>query len=425
MTQAPDPAAGQGGGTRPPGSGGARRRRRGGRGRGSGGGGGQGASQGQGQGQGQGRAQGQSQGQGNRNQGGGSRQGGSKSSAGKGAGGNRGGQGTARGKPGPTGAGQGGRGRGGAGDGQRQGASRSRAGATAITTTREPELTQPAALEDARADLLSDQRTAAHHAHRRARLIASAPAVVVLVVVGAVVTLAASPLAGAIAGVVAGILWWTFTLREARRVVLRSMRVQDVDVEGLARLENLVDGLCASMGLTPPEIRTIHDPSGNAIVVGRRPDDAVLVVTTGLLVSLDPVALEGVLAHELIHVKNGDIAPATVAVAVMLPLALFSASVGDTVHRWAGRGREFRADADAVRVTRYPPGLRDALSAMSSGASPQPPSPLAQGAMARATRWLWAVALPDPGGTGTGARTATATGGLDAPAARIAALDEW
>jgi Zn-dependent protease with chaperone function len=278
---------------------------------------------------------------------------------------------------------------------------------------------QPAALEDARADLLSDQRTAAHHAHRRARLIAAAPGFVVFVVVGVIVTLAASPLAGVIAGVVAGALWWTFTLREARRVVLRSMRVEDVDADGMARLENLVDGLCATMGLTPPEVRTIEDSSVNAIVVGRRPDDAVLVVTTGLLTTLDPVALEGVLAHELTHVKNGDIAPATVAVAVLLPLAVFSASVGDTVHRWAGRGREFRADADAVRVTRYPPGLRDALSTMASGGPARPSSPLAAGAMARATRWLWAVALPGPAGSGAGA------GELDAPAARIAALDEW
>jgi len=127
------------------------------------------------------------------------------------------------------------------------------------------------------------------------------------------------------------------------------------------------------------------------------------------------------LAHELTHVKNGDIAPATVAVAVLLPVALVTASVGATVHRWAGRGREFRADADAVRVTRYPPGLRDALAAMVAGPVPLAPSPLADGALARTTRWLWAVALPGPG-TEPGEKGGV--GELDAPLSRIAALDE-
>jgi len=424
MIQPSEAGGGQSGSGQPGGSGGSRRRRRGGRGRGSGSRQGQSQAQGQGQPKPQAQAQAQAQAKGQGGQG--SRQGAAKA-PGKG-GGQRASSAKSKGQAQTRGRGQGGGGAAapqGGGGRTRHPAAGARGGADAAAATRAPDGADAGGtvLEDARADLLRDQRAAAHRAHRRARLIAAAPGLVVFVVVGAVLAAAVSPVVGLVAGVVAGFLWWAFTLREARRVVLRAMKAQDLDVEGMARLENLVEGLCATMGLAPPEVLAVDDPSRNAIVVGRTPGDAALVVTTGLLASLDPVALEGVLAHELTHIKNGDIAPATVAAAVLLPVAAITPSVGATVHRWAGLGREFRADADAVRVTRYPPGLRDALAAMAQGPAPRPPSPLADGALARATRWLWAVALPGP--AAAKADGAAEVGELDAPSARIAALDEW
>jgi len=107
---------------------------------------------------------------------------------------------------------------------------------------------------------------------------------------------------------------------------------------------------------------------------------------------------------------------------VLLPLARLL-PVAELVHTLAGRGREFSTDRLAVSVTRYPPGLRDALVLMAEGPAPAPSSPLAEGGVARATRWLWTVALPDtPHST---ALRSGAVGELDAPAVRIAALDEW
>jgi Zn-dependent protease with chaperone function len=270
-----------------------------------------------------------------------------------------------------------------------------------------------------------DEHDPSRSARRRALTIAAVPAVVVAVVVGVVVALAASVVVGVVAGAVAGLAWWIVTLLGGRRVLLRALGAHEPDEGTIARAENLVDGLCATMGLVAPEMLVVDDPSCNAMAVGWRPGDAALVVTSGLLSSLGPVSLEGVLAHELAHIKRGDIAPATVAAAVLLPLAAVTPAAAVVVHRWAGIGREFRADAVAVGVTRFPPGLRDALATMVEGPVPVAPSPLADSAVARATRWLWAVALPSPETVGADVpEVDLLTGQLDAPVVRIAALDE-
>jgi heat shock protein HtpX len=150
---------------------------------------------------------------------------------------------------------------------------------------------------------------------------------------------------------------------------------------------------------------------------------AFLIVTTGLVDALDPVQLEGVLAHELMHVKCADIVPATMAAAVALPLVAVLPGMANMVHALAGRGREFRTDARAVGVTRYPPGLRQALAVMVDGPVPRSPSPLAGRGVAHVTRWLWTVSLPDAGGERR--PQGNVAGQLDDAGVRIAALDEW
>lgn len=261
---------------------------------------------------------------------------------------------------------------------------------------------------------------------RRGRLIAAAPAALVTVVVVAACAAAGVVVVGVAAGVLVGLAVWVAVWRGATGIVLRALDVRDVDDSELARAENLVDGLCASMGVAPPDIFVVDEGARNALALGCRPDAAVLVLTSGLLHALDPVTLEAVLAHELVHVKRGDIAPATVAAAVLAPLAPFVPHVSEWVHALAGRGREFRTDRLAAAVTRYPPGLRDALVLMAEGPQARPSSPLAGRGVARTTRWLWTVTLAD---TTAGAPAPNVVlvpdGELDAPGVRIAALDEW
>jgi heat shock protein HtpX len=270
---------------------------------------------------------------------------------------------------------------------------------------------------------LSEEATLARRNRRRGLGIAGLPGVVVGVVVAVVGILLVGPVVGLVAGVVVGVLVGVGTWWGATPALLRALHADPADEDDYARIFNLVEGLCATMGLVPPTVCVVEDDVLDALVVGRRRRVAVLVVTSGLARSLDPVQLEGVLAHELVHVKCADIVPATMAAAVALPLVAFLPAMANVVHALAGRGREFRTDRLAVSVTRYPPGLREALALMVDGPAPRAPSPLAGRGVAHVTRWLWTVSLADAAG-GRKSQGGVA-GELDAAAVRIAALDEW
>lgn len=257
---------------------------------------------------------------------------------------------------------------------------------------------------------------------RRGLAIAALPGVVVGVVVAVVCVLLVGPIVGVVVGVVVGIVvsvgtWWSAT-----GLLVRALHAEPADEDDYARVFNQVDGLCASLGLVPPTVCVVEDDARDALVLGRRRREAVLVVTSGLADCLDPVQLEGVLAHELVHVKCADIVPATMAAAVALPLVTVLPGMANLVHALAGRGREFRTDQRAVSVTRYPPGLRQALALMVDGPASGPSSVLTGRGVAQVTRWLWTVSLPD-GGVGRRSQ-GNAAGELDDVAVRISALDE-
>jgi Zn-dependent protease with chaperone function len=264
-----------------------------------------------------------------------------------------------------------------------------------------------------------DDVALARRNRRRGRIIAAAPGFVLGLVVLGIGFAVAGPVAAA-AGLVVLVAVWVAIWFGATATLVRALRATEADEDDQARVFNQVEGLCATMGLAMPRICVVDDDAHGALVVGRRRRMAVLVVTTGLAEGLDPVQLEAVLAHELVHIKNADIVPATMSACVVLPVARLVPGAPNLVHALAGKGREFRADQRAVGVTRYPPGLRQALALMVDGPAPLSTSPLAGRAVTEVTRWLWTI----PAAT-TGGAPRTVTGELDDPLVRIAALDEW
>jgi heat shock protein HtpX len=200
------------------------------------------------------------------------------------------------------------------------------------------------------------------------------------------------------AGVLSFISYWN-----SDKVALAMTHAVPADPQVYARLYNLVEGLCIASGLPQPKLYVVNDPAPNAFATGRDPKHASLAVTSGLLEKMNRVELEGVLAHELSHVKNYDILVSSIAVclvgviaalsdfglrwfvfggmmggrrsnnnqggndgnAIMMILALvviLLAPLMATLMQFAvSRRRESLADVSAVEMTRYPPGLISAL----------------------------------------------------------------
>ena len=92
----------------------------------------------------------------------------------------------------------------------------------------------------------------------------------------------------------------------------------------LQRLHNLVEGLCIGAGIPKPRLYVIDDESPNAFSTGRNPQHSAVAVTSGLLEKMNRVELEGVLAHELSHIRNYDILVSTLAVTMVGMVALMS-----------------------------------------------------------------------------------------------------
>jgi len=105
-----------------------------------------------------------------------------------------------------------------------------------------------------------------------------------------------------------------FSYWKSDKIALSVSRAKPADPETYKRLHNLVEGLCIAAGLPKPAVYVIDDPAPNAFATGRNPKHAAIAVTTGLLDKMNRVELEGVLAHELSHIRNYDILVSTLAV---------------------------------------------------------------------------------------------------------------
>ena len=176
-------------------------------------------------------------------------------------------------------------------------------------------------------------------------------------------------LIGLAAGYVAGFGWWGIAIAvviagatafisywKADSIALAVSRAQPADPQQYRRLYNLVEGLCIASGLPQPRIYVVDDPAPNAFATGRNPQHAAIAVTTGLLEKLNRVELEGVIAHELSHIKNYDILVSTLAVTLVGAVALDHrhGDSNDVVERRAqparGRPRRQRQPAGDPRL---------------------------------------------------------------------------
>ena len=177
------------------------------------------------------------------------------------------------------------------------------------------------------------------------------------------------------------------------KVVLAVSGAKKADGTEFTQYKNIVENLSIVAGVPKPECFYIEDTAPNAFATGRDPNHAVICVTTGLLQKLDRAELEGVIAHEMAHIKNYDIRlMAVVAVLVgsialiadwmlrssfrrgndrrsgggiLILLALIAALltpiIAQLIKLAMSRNREFLADATGAYFTRYPKGLADAL----------------------------------------------------------------
>ncbi len=179
-------------------------------------------------------------------------------------------------------------------------------------------------------------------ANKRKSALLIAGFVVVLVLVGLAFGLAiGNGLVGTIvalvfAGIMAFVSYW-----KSDSIALAVSRAKPADPEQYRRLHNLVEGLCIAGGLPKPAVYVIDDPAPNAFATGRNPKHAAIAVTSGLLEKMNRVELEGVLAHELSHIRNYDILVSTLAVTLVGAVALL-ANFGIRMMWWNG-GRERRA----------------------------------------------------------------------------------
>lgn len=186
------------------------------------------------------------------------------------------------------------------------------------------------------------------------------------------------------------------------RIVLSINKAHPATPEQYQKLNNILDGLMVSSGLeNRPKLYVVDDSQPNAFATGRDPQNAVICVTTGLLEKMDYYELEGVVAHELSHIKNYDIRLSAV-VSVMVGFIVILADwvsralfwgIGDRDNDSKGnpilmiigliclilapifgqlmqlalsRRREYLADASAVELTRNPDGLISALRKLDS-----------------------------------------------------------
>ncbi len=208
------------------------------------------------------------------------------------------------------------------------------------------------------------------------------------------------PLVGLIVVGIIALIIFLISYFNGQSIVTSMAGARPVTREQEPYLYHTIEGLSIAAGIPVPKAYIIETEVPNAFAAGRNPDKAVVAVTRGLLNRLNRVELEGVIAHEIAHIKNYDVLLATVAVVLAGTIVLLSEIArrslwyGRGMRRGGGRGggkgqalvllvilllailaplfarllkfaisrqREYLADASAAELTGYPEGLASAL----------------------------------------------------------------
>jgi heat shock protein HtpX len=223
---------------------------------------------------------------------------------------------------------------------------------------------------------------------------------------------------GLLAGWLAGNNWWisalilvfaagyaTVQYFFADREALALSGAVEVTKQDAPRYFRLVENLCITTGTPMPRLYVVEDPAPNAFATGRRPEEAAITVTTGLFELMTDRELEGVLGHELGHIRNYDIRVSLIVFGLVVALgiiadvlmrvaffggrgrggnnqsqlfflifgvvaALVAPLLAGAVQAAISRQREYLADATSAMTTRDPEGLASALGKLAESGRP-------------------------------------------------------
>lgn len=210
---------------------------------------------------------------------------------------------------------------------------------------------------------------------------------------------------GIIVAVIIGIIYSLIGFYSGGSMILSMSGAVPVTKKEYPHLFHVVEGLAVAAGLPTPKAYVIKDSALNAFATGKDPEHASITVTTGLMDKLNREELEGVVAHEMSHIKNYDIrfmmltavlvgivtllsdfilrsflwgrrrdskggSATLILIVVALLLAILTPIIGQMIKLAISRKREYMADASGAILTRYPPGLANALKKISKDPDP-------------------------------------------------------
>ena len=198
-------------------------------------------------------------------------------------------------------------------------------------------------------------------------------------------------------GLIGASIYVLITYYSGAKMALALNGAKEIEKRDNPRLYRMVENLAITNGMPTPKVYIIDDPAANAFATGRDPNNSAVAVTTGILELMNDTELEGVLAHELAHIKNYDIRVSMVAFALTvvislladlilrmtifsnrdrdnntiflvlgLAAAILAPIIAAMIQSAISRQREYLADASGALTTRYPEGLASALEKLES-----------------------------------------------------------